>query len=252
MDVTNRFVLDFARRHGGRVLDYGCGPGGVVMAGRAAGLDIYGTDVFYEGAETRPPDDDAVREMTGGRIPFPDAYFDLVTNNQVMEHVDDLDSVLREIARVLKPGGMVLSVFPSSDVWREGHIGIPFSHWFRPGSRLRFYYTWLLRSLGFGTWKEQAPTARQWAIDKLQWIDRWTRYRTRAEIFNTYNHYFTNELREPEYIRFRLLDRPSRLRMFLAYVSEWQGFQQLATALFRKLAFLVIVSKKPVSGRWVH
>ena len=248
MDVTNRFVLDFARRHGGRVLDYGCGSGGVVIAGRAAGLDMYGTDVFYGGAETRPPDHEAIREIAGGRIPFPDGYFDLVTNNQVMEHVEDLDAVLAEIARVLKREGTVLSVFPSSDVWREGHIGIPFSHWFHRGSRLRFYYTWALRSLGLGIWKEQAPTARQWAIDKLDWIDRWTRYRTRQEIFTAYDHRFTSELREPDYIRYRLLDRPSAVRSLLARVTAWPVVRQLAAALFRKLAFLVIVSKCKPGG----
>src|ERR1019366_9228148 len=129
---------------------------------------------------------------------FADCYFDLVVNNQVLEHVDDLDGVLREIHRVVKPGGQVLSIFPSRDVFREGHIGIPFAHWFpgppgplpdgrgsdsgtEPGpegaplgsgwyaylgSRLRFYYTWALRSAGMGTWKQQAPSARQWAADK--------------------------------------------------------------------------------------
>jgi SAM-dependent methyltransferase len=161
-----------------------------------------------------------------------------------MEHVEDLDAVLAEIARVLKPGGIALSVFPSSDVWREGHIGIPFSHWFRSGSRVRFYYTWLLRSLGLGTWKEQAPTARQWAIDKLEWIDRWTRYRSRREIFSAYDRCFTSELREPDYIRYRLLDRPSAVRRGLARVTGWPVLRALATALFRKLAFLVIVSTK--------
>lgn len=240
MDVTNRYVLDFALRHGGRVLDYGCGRGQVVMAGRESGLDIYGTDVFYGGAGTRPPDVPFIREMTGGRIPFPDGFFDLVTNNQVMEHVEDLDAVLAEIARVLRPGGTVLSVFPSADVWREGHIGIPFSHWFAPGSRLRFYYTWALRALGLGTWKEQAPTARQWAIDKLEWIDRWTRYRSREAIFAAYSRSFTSELLEPDYIRFRLLDRPGSVRRALTRVATWP----ISVWLFRKLAFLVIVSTR--------
>jgi SAM-dependent methyltransferase len=249
VDVTNRFVLDFARRHGGRILDYGCGAGSVVIAGRAAGLEMYGTDVFYAGSETRPPANDAIREMVGGRIPFADAYFDLVTNNQVMEHVEELDAVLAEIARVLKPGGTLLSIFPSSDVWREGHIGIPFSHRLPRGSRVRFWYTWLLRSIGLGTWKEQAPTPRQWAIDKLAWIDRWTRYRTRAEIFTAYERHFTSELREPDYIRYRLLDQPSAVRRLLARITSWPLFRGLATALFRKLAFLVIVSKKPTSPR---
>ena len=43
-----------------------------------------------------------IRELgPDGSIPFPDGFFDLVTNNQVMEHVEDLDAVLAEIARVL-------------------------------------------------------------------------------------------------------------------------------------------------------
>ena len=184
MDVTSRFVLDFAqkfaRRHpGARILDFGCGAGALVDAGLARALPISGADVFYGGAEAGPRGG-AIHEIHGGVLPFADASFGLVVNNQVMEHVEDLDSVLREIHRVLSPGGRVLSIFPSRDVFREGHIGIPFSHWFHPGSRARFYYTWALRAIGLGTWKDQAPTARQWALDKLRWIDLYTRYRTAA------------------------------------------------------------------------
>jgi SAM-dependent methyltransferase len=244
MDVTNRFVLDFARRHGGRMLDYGCGRGEVVLAGRQAGMDIYGTDVFYQGAKTQLPESPFLSELRDGHIPFNDASFDLVTNNQVMEHVENLDFVLAEIYRVLKPGGTVLSIFPARDVWREGHIGIPFSHWFPRGSRMRFYYTWLLRFLGLGTWKEQAPTPREWAIDKLEWIDNWTRYRSRSEILAAYARYFTSELREREYISYRLMDRPSRTRQFLAKTVSWPFIAPLEVALFRKLAFLVITSRK--------
>lgn len=253
MDVTNRFVLDFAlsyaRRHkGARVLDYGCGAGRLVAAGRAEGLDMAGADVYYGGSTTR---DEAIargllgsviREMHDGVLDFPDASFDLVVNNQVMEHVDDLRATLAEIHRVLKPGGAVLSVFPSRDVFREGHIGIPFSHRFTPGSRVRFYYTWLLRSLGLGTWKEQAPTCRQWANDKLAWIDNYTRYRTRREIFDTFGLYFTSELRETDYIVYRLKQRPGR-DAIAAAVSRGP-LAGPARALFRKLAFLVILSRK--------
>ena len=250
LDVTNRFVVDFARRHGGRVLDYGCGAGRSVTEGRGLGVDMYGTDVFYGGSETRRDAEatglfgDRIREMFHDRIPFDDASFDLVTNNQVMEHVEDLDATLREIARVLKPGGLCLSVFPSKDVWREGHIGIPFAHRLPKGSQIRFLYTWALRSLGLGTWKEQAPTTRQWAIDKLDWIDRWTRYRSRTEIFSTYNSYFENELRERDYILYRLLDSPSPVRRMLARTVDWPLISHMQVALFRKLAFLVIVSRK--------
>lgn len=248
MDVTNRFVLDFALRHGGRVLDYGCGAGALVAAGRKAGLDISGADVFYGGSSAKRDAERAgllgtsVFEIIAGRLPFQDSCFDLVVNNQVMEHVEDLDATLTEIHRVLRPSGTLLSVFPSRDVWREGHIGIPFSHWLRKGSRHRLYYTWLLRSVGFGYWKEQAPTARAWAEQKLAWIDAYTRYRSREEIFSAYRRYFSNELREPDYIRFRLSANP-RLA-FLASVMNFPGVTRIGTALFRKLAFLVIVSRK--------
>ncbi|MCC7339768.1 MAG: methyltransferase domain-containing protein [Bryobacterales bacterium] len=253
MDVTNRFVLDFARRFeqshpGARILDYGCGAGRLVQAGRAAGLAMEGTDVFYAGSSAREEAaktgllGSAIHEMMEGRMPYAANRFDLIVNNQVMEHVEDLDAVLREIHRVLKPGGTVLSLFPAVDVFREGHIGIPFSHWMRKGSRRRFYYTWALRSLGLGTWKEQAPTCRQWALNKLDWIDRFTVYRSRREIFSTYDRYFASTLVEEAYIRYRLLDRPGR--EWVVNLLRLPGMMPLAKAVFRKLAFLVILSRK--------
>jgi SAM-dependent methyltransferase len=253
MDVTNRFVLDFAanyalRHPGARILDFGCGGGQLVAAGIARGLEIRGAEVFYAASQARAEAEAAgllgetVREIRDGRIGFPDAYFDLVVNNQVMEHVEHLDAVLAEIHRVLRPGGTVLSLFPSRDVFREGHIGIPFSHWFPKDSRMRFYYTWALRALGMGTWKDQAPTARQWAVDKLRWIDTYTRYRPRREIFRAFDRYFSNELRESDYIRFRQLDRPGRGPV--AAALRFPPAAALSRAIFRKLAFLVILSRK--------
>jgi SAM-dependent methyltransferase len=253
LDVTNRFVLQFCRdfvreRPGARVLDFGCGAGSLVAAGRAAGIDLLGAEVYYGGSQTRKEAEasgllgTAIIEIAEGSTGFPDGYFDLVVNNQVMEHVEDLEATVGEIHRILKPGGQVLSLFPARDVFREGHIGIPFSHWFPRHSKLRFYYAWAMRSLGFGTWKEQAPTARQWAVDKLAWIDRYTYYRSRREIFATFGRYFQNEMRESDYIEFRLLDRPGR--RWIARTVSLPLLAPASRALFRKLAFLVILSRK--------
>jgi SAM-dependent methyltransferase len=253
VDVTSRFVLDFVRRFasahpGAAVLDFGCGGGGLVAAARAEGLCMRGADVFYSGSNARAEAEaagllgSAVLEIHEGRLPFPSACFDLVVNNQVMEHVADLDAVLAEIARVLKPGATLLSIFPARDVWREGHIGIPFSHRLPRGSRLRFLYTLALRTLGCGTWKQQNRTRREWTRAKLDWIDRYTFYRPRREIFAAYSRHFQSELRERDYIGFRLRDRAWRAP--LARAVAWAPLAAPAEAVFRKLAFLVIRSRK--------
>ena len=253
MDVTNRFVLDFCRNFAGEhpsapILDFGCGCGELVAAGIAAGLPMVGADIFYKGssarslAESRGLLGSSVLEICGSRLPFPDTRFGLIVNNQVMEHVEDLEGVLAELHRILVPGGLLLSLFPSRDVFREGHIGIPFAHWFKPNSRARFYYTWTLRTCGLGTWKQEAPSARQWAIDKLLWIDDYTRYRTRTEIFSAYARYFRNETREVDYIRYRLLDRPGCA--WIASTLRFRPGAAAARAVFRKLAFFVILSRK--------
>jgi SAM-dependent methyltransferase len=253
MDVTSRFVLDFCKRFAREhpsspILDFGCGSGELVATGLAAGLPMSGADVFYGGSKSRDQAEaygllgGVVREIREHRLPFADAYFGLIVNNQVMEHVDDLERVLGEIHRVLAPGGLLLSIFPSRDVFREGHIGIPFAHWFRKDSRARFYYTWALRSLGLGTWKTEAPSARQWAVDKLRWIDTYTCYRTRAEIFAAYGRYFQNKTGEMDYIRYRLLDRPGRV--WFVSALRIRPAAAAARAIFRKLAFFVILSRK--------
>ncbi len=253
MDVTNRFVQDFAVRFArespcARILDFGCGAGHLVQALRAARLDVAGADVYYGGSKTRAEAERSgllgtlIREIRDGRLDFADSSFDLVVNNQVMEHVADLDAALREIHRVLKPDGTVLSIFPSRGVFREGHIGIPFAHWFPSGSRLRFYYTWALRCLGLGTWKQEAPTRRQWAADKLRWIDEHTHYRPRREICAAFGRYFESRHRESDYIRYRLLDRPGRGA--LAALAGLPVVSAAARAVFRKLAFMVIVSRR--------
>jgi len=46
-------------------------------------------------------------------LPYPDASFDLVTCSEVLEHVENYRAVLREIHRVLKPGGLMVVTTPN-------------------------------------------------------------------------------------------------------------------------------------------
>jgi ubiquinone/menaquinone biosynthesis C-methylase UbiE len=50
---------------------------------------------------------------TGESMPFPDASFDLVVCDNVLEHISEPAAVLREVARVLKPGGRFIAKTPN-------------------------------------------------------------------------------------------------------------------------------------------
>lgn len=193
---TYEFCASWVARQaavGARVLDYGCGAGQLVGLLRACGCNASGCDVFYEGgdystdipAELRPH----IARMEGDRIPFPDGTFDFVISNQVMEHVPNLDTVVREIARVLKPGGKALNLFPDRGVWREGHCGVPLLHRFPKHSAPRVYYAALFRALGIGLHKEDKPVMK-WARDFCTWLDNWTYYRPMSEIHQTFARHF--------------------------------------------------------------
>ena len=131
----------------------------------------------------------AISPMQDGKIPFPSETFDLVISNQVLEHVEDLSAVLAEIHRVLKPGGTVLSLFPDRSVWREGHCGIPFLHWFPKHSRPRVYYAFTLRTLGLGA-NKNGKSCIQWSEDFCRWLDEWTYYRPYGVITHEFGNYF--------------------------------------------------------------
>jgi SAM-dependent methyltransferase len=108
-------------RQGMRLLDLGCGNGAVVEAYRWAGLDAHGCDLEPpEGAEFLWP-----IEREPYRLPFPDCSFDVVVSQTVMEHVQNWDETLLEVARVLKPDGYTLHLFPARLRPIEAHVLIP-------------------------------------------------------------------------------------------------------------------------------
>jgi SAM-dependent methyltransferase len=122
------------------ILDLGCGIGNCVRVLLDHGYDAYGVDIYeywgkdrdlyWEGAGTPIPEAERTRlslaSLVPYKLPFSDASFDFIVSGQVLEHVDDLEAVFREIARTLKLGGTSIHVFPGR--WAppiEGHIGVP-------------------------------------------------------------------------------------------------------------------------------
>ena len=242
-EFCTQWVLDQTPGRSVRVLDYGCGGGQVVQELRKRNVDAFGCDVFYKGGDSSNSvcaeffDDGVIKKMDGNTIPFDDASFDFIINNQVMEHVENLDSVLAEIHRALKPGGVVLSLFPDKGVWRECHCGVPFLHWFPKGSRVRIYYAAGFRALGFG-YNKGSKSIMRWSQDFSVWLDKWTYYRTQQEISSVYMKYF-RDIRQIEelWLQRRLGGR--------RYLVTWvpTSIQKLVV---NRLGGLVFVARKPV------
>jgi SAM-dependent methyltransferase len=234
-----------------RILDFGCGSGNVVIAGRERGLDIYGADVFYAGATSKNDVEKSglwgveIREisMTRAKLDFDDEYFDFVMSNQVFEHLENMDVGLSEIYRVMKKDALFLCLFPSSDVVREGHIGIPFAHWFSKGSRVRYYYILFFRAVGLGYFKGDKSIV-QWTREKLDWLDRYTYYRDKDEIFRSFSRYFGISMIEDDYIKFRLLSTGKVSARFIDHIFMLPLMPLMARVLFRRLAGMVILAKK--------
>ena len=231
--VNHRFILEFARRNAvsGKTLDYGCGSGQVVRAGLQLGLEIYGCETFYDGghgSKSNAADlmGSRIFEMKDGKIPFPDDHFDCVVNNMVFEHVHDIDHTLSEICRVMKPGGRLLSLFPSLEVLREGHCGVPLAHRLCKYRKLGYYWLLAFRCLGFGYFTE-GKGRRQWAGDFHQWINSYCVYRPRKQILQSFSaHALETTAFEKEYLRFRRVPI-------------------LTTWMLRKFGFMVLLSRKP-------
>jgi SAM-dependent methyltransferase len=108
-EVNRRAILDAAPpRPGATLLDLGCGPGEFtervgrkVEAGRVVGLELI--EPLAQAAEARGIE--VVRGDLGRRLPFEDASIDVVHSNQVIEHLPRTDLFMKEIRRVLAPGG---------------------------------------------------------------------------------------------------------------------------------------------------
>jgi demethylmenaquinone methyltransferase / 2-methoxy-6-polyprenyl-1,4-benzoquinol methylase len=92
---------------GALVLDACCGTGDLALADARAGGRVTGVDFSGEmlaRAERKAPEFDWV-QADAAALPFPDASFDVVTVGFGIRNLADLEGGLRELARVLVPGG---------------------------------------------------------------------------------------------------------------------------------------------------
>ena len=103
---------------GAKVVEYGCGEG-VVLGALADRLKLHpdsqGVDISEQAAAkaaARFPKLKFASLSPAGAIPSPDGFFDAVVASEVIEHVFDTDGMMKELARVLRPSGLLLLSCP--------------------------------------------------------------------------------------------------------------------------------------------
>lgn len=136
------------------VLDLGCGDGHFASVAFSHKLEV-GLDPWW-GPLREARARDVYRILThadGARMPFPDAHFAAVVSNSVLEHIPAVEPVVREVARVLQPGGVFyfcvpgphfrqfLSVARALDALRLRGLAEAYRRLFDRISRHRYYNT---------------------------------------------------------------------------------------------------------------
>ena len=118
-----------------RLLDLGAGMGGFAVAAALRGAQVTVSEynpAYCEIVRLRAARHKLsipIFNAAGEQLPFPNAHFDCVVCWDVIEHVQDPERVLAEIARVLRPGGMVLITVINRRAWVDPHYHIRGLNW---------------------------------------------------------------------------------------------------------------------------
>lgn len=177
-----RLVMTFLQRtgkHGGRVLEYGCGSAGMSVYLANQGYEVWATDITPEAmhiardnwtanATNAAPLGLPLAVADALRLPFVDNAFDVVMSYGLLEHFDEraIASCLQESYRVLNPGGVLLGdIVHSRFSARKVAIGLNFvvsavyhflrGQWHKvPSLYHGYFHAFYENTLGLTEWKE--------------------------------------------------------------------------------------------------
>lgn len=258
MSLTYDFILDLAAaRHPppARLLDFGCGGGEVVRKALARGFDAWGADTYEEGWEglaavsgsgAAGDGGGRIRRLApGAPLPFADGWFDVVVTNQVIEHLAEPAPAVAELARVLRPGGHLVAIFPTREVVVEPHVKAPLVHRLRNGSAAQRAALRLSHALRLC----DAPDAPReaWVRGAAESLGRRVFYRSCPEALALFTEGFAlAERAEPAFMRDRLR-RSARLGR-LAPVFAPRLLDPLLRTMCVRLANAVLVLRREGQG----
>jgi SAM-dependent methyltransferase len=162
-----------------KILEIGCGKGALLSLLRRQNYHALGCDhaleVLRSAAEPLP-----VVAADGDSLPFGNGSFDLVLSFDVFEHIPDTDGHLREVCRVLRPGGSyafqtpnILTNVPFEILRTSIRFGVRNIMWsFRPPQHCALHSFWKLRRRlersGFETEFYSVPVVNEFFRSKVR------------------------------------------------------------------------------------
>lgn len=199
------------------VLDVGCGDGHFATIAfdhrLEVGLDPWGGPIRE--ARQRGGYHSLV-QADGGQMPFPDAYFGSAVSNSVLEHIPQVETVLQETARVLKPGAPFVFCVPNHNFLDSLSIGRLLD---RAGLRslgdvYRQFFNRIARHIHCDPPEVWQPRLEQAGFEIERW---WHYYSPQAMQVSEWGHYFG----VPSLLSYKLTRRwilvPKRWNLALTY-----------------------------------
>ena len=170
--ATYRKVL----RPGARILDVGCGSGALLDAlHRDGGWQAVGVEINPEAVRIGREAGLDLRLGSLEDAAFPDNSFDLVVLNHVLEHVHEPRATLREILRILAPGGVLMGEVPNLRCLEHAMFGKYWAGYHLP-RHITFFDDAQLRSmLGGAGFDVQATKGKMQPANLLVSLSNWLR-----------------------------------------------------------------------------
>jgi SAM-dependent methyltransferase len=103
----------FNMKIGQKFLDIGCGRGEFLNGFISCGIEGYGLDRSRAAEKYFPDVKLSIADLEKDNLPYENDYFDIIYSKSVIEHFHNPERLVEEIYRVLKPGGLVVTLCPA-------------------------------------------------------------------------------------------------------------------------------------------
>lgn len=119
MNIIDKQLGELPGKKTRKILNIGAGTGGTIPTLEKHG-SVTNVDTSDDAIALLKKSGYEVKKISGGKLPFKDNEFDVITALDVLEHIDDDAGAIKEWQRVIKPGGHMIITVPAYQwLWSE-------------------------------------------------------------------------------------------------------------------------------------